>query len=637
MESIDQSGAERDRGRGACVPIRLKILAGALGLTMVTVAFGFYSRRAEQHLAALSFRLYDDAFMAMSYLREGQSEVLAVGPDGLDPAAAAEIVGGLEVARDRALSDRGRHAAMGLIARVEQLRTGAPSGADRSGPLRAEFDTAVELFAGDAFRLRRQVGALEQETVRGDKIALALSAVAAVLITLVLSRSIVPQVRMAVRIARLIADGRLDNTIVPRGRSETADLLRALATMQAAISVNLRRIEALLDEQARNHEAAAQQQAKADALIRCFGAAIGGVFRRVSEASDRVAATATQLTGSAHAIVASGREAAGQLTQSVASIEASSNATRSLSEALRDIGREAAATEASALSTLHETEAARHRMRQTREAAADIERMVAIIANIAGQTRLLALNATIEASRAGAAGAGFSVVAGEVKRLAQQSSAAAEAVASRVARIMDAAEAASTGIGAIDLSAQHVHALSASIAASVLRQDSAAEEVWATMWEVSVNSAQAKLGVDSTLSVTAESALGLQAIGSSAISLARDTGKLSHEVAEFLEVIASIQAGEAIAMVALDCPATLCLGNTDHAGRVIGGSEVMLHFVPVLDMVPGVSGTLQLNGLADTLDVRVAGCTAAATELQPSLARAARTRLHAKLAELAVG
>lgn len=77
-------------------------------------------------------------------------------------------------------------------------------------------------------------------------------------------------------------------------------------------------------------------------------------------------------------------------------------------------------------------------------ASDEIRTFVALVQKIARQSKLLALNAAMEAARAGEHGEGFTVVANEVRRLAQTTSEAAEKVDELMKELIAQMETAST-------------------------------------------------------------------------------------------------------------------------------------------------------------------------------------------------
>ena len=97
------------------------------------------------------------------------------------------------------------------------------------------------------------------------------------------------------------------------------------------------------------------------------------------------------------------------------------------------------------------------------ERSKEIGEIVDTMTGIAEQTNLLALNASIEAARAGEHGRGFTVVAGEVGKLAQESKESAEKIARIIKEIQndteDAVNSMRTGREAVVEGAHSVESL----------------------------------------------------------------------------------------------------------------------------------------------------------------------------------
>jgi methyl-accepting chemotaxis protein len=99
-----------------------------------------------------------------------------------------------------------------------------------------------------------------------------------------------------------------------------------------------------------------------------------------------------------------------------------------------------------------------------------------IIATIAAQTNLLAMNAAIEAAHAGDAGRGFSVVADEIRKLAENSSDESRKIGAELKQIVETIDHIVKNAGALEQSFAHVSARVHDTGILALNVDSAIKE-----------------------------------------------------------------------------------------------------------------------------------------------------------------
>jgi methyl-accepting chemotaxis protein len=205
---------------------------------------------------------------------------------------------------------------------------------------------------------------------------------------------------------------------------------------------------------------------------------------QVAETAKRVSSSSQQLASGASEQAASIEETSSALVQMSAMTQQNAASARQANELMEDarrvIGR--AGESMGRLTTS---------MEQISRAGEETSKIIRTIDEIAFQTNLLALNAAVEAARAGEAGAGFAVVAGEVRNLATRAAEAAKStsglIEGTVARVKEGSEVVertSSDFSQVEAIAGKIGELIAEISAASGEQANGIEQISKSVNEV---------------------------------------------------------------------------------------------------------------------------------------------------------
>ena len=311
-------------------------------------------------------------------------------------------------------------------------------------------------------------------------------------------------------------------------------------------------------------------------------ASLAGIAAGVRQSADSVFNAATQLSAASQEINASSMEISASVQQIAhgaelqsRKVEETSAAMESISETIGAVAaraEEASRTSEDASQVAVRGEQATHeaisKMDDVRDAiqvlagsvemlgtrSQEIGAIVDVITSIADQTNLLSLNAAIEAARAGESGRGFSVVAEEVRKLAEGSGKAAEQIGDLIKEVqqetakalkyMDIGTAevragaevvgrSGDALREITEAALRTAAVAREIAAATSEQARRTSDVDRAMHDIAAVVEENAASAEQTAAATQQQTACMQEVSSSAQDLADMAQRLEESVLQF--------------------------------------------------------------------------------------------------------
>ena len=308
-----------------------------------------------------------------------------------------------------------------------------------------------------------------------------------VLLTYLIIRSIVRPLKVLVSAAETVAKADLTQEIIVKSEDEIGDLAESFRSMVKGLKTTL---------------------------------------LKVQEATSQITSSSTEILAASQEQASAAREQSSAVAETTSAAKELSTTSESVGESIKKVAQVASHAMAGMAKIKESIDKTNGMLNSLGEKSQKIGKITDLIDDVADQTNLLAVNASIEAARAGEQGRGFTVVADEIRKLADSTAKSTKDITSLIELIQhemsNAIMSMEQSIQSVDEEArlaQQTTEKTKEIAMSTHQQISGAKQI-----------AEAMMNIDETMKQVAAGAQQSQVAVKQLTAMA---GELNHLAAKF--------------------------------------------------------------------------------------------------------